>query len=232
MKIIRGLTGAGALLACGVLAAACGSNSGSGQAAGRRLGAEYPAIKAAALRAHSVRMSGNLVQDGKPESVNLALVMPSSAAGSIAEGGTTYMIVVTPAQSYIDISKQFLQLGHLPTALCAKVCGKYLEVASSASAFADISMSNLIKTVFDKPLSSAEAAIELSPGTFRGQPAWRGTGTGETFYVGKGSTPYLLSVSKQGQTVTFTDWNTATVSAPPVGQVLTATQLGALAGGG
>jgi hypothetical protein len=232
MKIIRGLTGAGALLAGVVLAAACGSNSGSGQAAGHRLGAEYPAIKAAALRAHSVRMAGHLVQDGKAESVDLALVKPSSVAGSIAEAGTTYLIVVTPAQTYVGISKQLLQKGHLPAGLCAKVCGKYLEIASSASVFADFSMGNLIKTVFDKPLSSAEAAIVLLPGTFRGHPVWRGTGTGETFSVSRGGTPYLLSVSKQGQAVTFTDWNTATVSAPPAGQVLTATQLGALAAGG
>lgn len=232
MKIIRRLAGSGALLACAVLAAACGSNSGTGPAAGPRLGAEYPAIKAAALRAHSVRMSGDLVQDGKAESLDLALVKPSSAAGSIAEGGTTYAIVITPAQSYVDISKQFLQLGHLPAALCAKVCGQYLEVASSASTFADLNLSNLIKTVFDKPLSTAEAAIRLTSGTFHGRPARRGAGAGETFYVSKGSTPYLLSVSKQGQFVTFTDWNAATVSAPPAGQVLTATQLGALAGGG
>jgi hypothetical protein len=232
MKIIRGLAGLGALLACAVLAAACGSHSGRGPAAGPRLGAEYPAIKAAALQARSVRMSGDLVQDGTAESLHLALVKPSSAAGSIAEGGMTYTIVVTPAQSYVDISKQFLERSHLPAALCARVCGKYLEVASSAAAFADLNMSNLIKAVFDKPLSPAEAAIRLTPATFHGRPAWRGAGSGETFYVSKGRTPYLLSVSKRSQAVTFADWNAATVSAPPAGQVLTATELGVLAGGG
>lgn len=242
MKISSVMAGSGALLASALLVSACGGSSGgggnsSGSSSGGgsapvTLGKEYPAIKAAAEAASSVRMSGNIVQNGKPIGLDMALVKPSSAAGSVSQGGTSYTIVVTADKDYIKISKQFLAQGHLPAKLCAKACGKYLVISSSeASSFSDLSMDNLIKTVFNSQLSKTEAAIKLTPGQYQGQPALTGSGGGETFYVSKGSVPYLLAVTKQGQGVSFTDWNTATVSPPPASQVLTADQLGALAVG-
>jgi hypothetical protein len=234
MKIIRVIAGPVALLITVLLLAACGGTSGGGAGASAlTLGKEFPAIKAAAQSATSVRMSGSVVQNGKPISINMALVKPGSAAGSVSEGGTSYTIVVTPAQSYIQLSKKFLQLGHLPTSLCAKVCGKYLAISgSAASSFSGLSMTSLIGTIFSSPLTKAEAAIKLAVGSYQGQPVWTGSGEDVTFYVAKTGTPYLLSVTKHGQSVSFSDWNTATVSTPPASQVVTEAQLGALAAGG
>ena len=238
MKIIAVIAGSGALLAGALLVAACGGSSGGGGnsagggSAHLTLGGEYAAMKSAAKSATSVHMSGNVIQSGKPVGIDMALVKPGSAAGSVSEGGTSYTIVITPATDYIKISKQFLQVGHLPAKLCAKACGKYLSVpAASDPSFSSLSMGSLINSVFSSPLSASESAIKLTAGQFQGQPAWIGSGGGETFYLAKGSVPYLLAVSKHGQSVSFTDWNTATVSTPPASQVLTATQLGALAAG-
>lgn len=232
MKINGVVAGSGILLAGALLVSACGGSSGGGGSAQLTLGKEYPAMKAAAKAATSVRMTGNIVQGGKQIGLDMALVKPGSAAGSVSQGGTSYTIVVTPQKDYIKISKQFLAQGHLPAKVCAKACGQYLEVpVASASSFSDLSMANLINGVFSKPLSKDEAAIKLTAGQFQGQPAWVGSGGGETFYLAKGSVPYLLSVRKHGQSVDFSDWNTATVSVPPASQVMTAAQLGALAAG-
>ena len=234
MKIIRVLAGSAVLLTMASLAAACGSSSGGGGAAAAlTLGKVFPAMKAAAESATSVRMSGYVIQSGKPVSLNLALVKPSSAGGSVTEDGATYTIIVTPAQSYILISKQFLQLGHLPASLCAKVCGNYLAVsASSAASFSSLTMTSLIDTIFSQPLTKTEAAIKLTTGEYQGQPAWIGAAGNQTFYIARTGKPYMLSLRKQGQNVSFSDWDTATVSAPPASQVETVAQLGVLAAGG
>jgi hypothetical protein len=233
MKIIAAVAGSGALLASALLVSACGGSSGGGGSAQLRLGKEFPAVEAAAKKATSVRMSGSIVQDGQPISLDMILVKPSSSAGSVSEGGTSYTIVVTPDKDYIQISKQFLRQSKLPAKLCAKVCGKYLEVSSSsASSFSDLTMTSLVSGVFSKPLSKSEAAIKLTAGRYQGQPAWVGSGGGETFYLAKTATPYLLAASKQGQTISFSDWNAATVSPPSASQVETTAQLAALAAAG
>jgi hypothetical protein len=236
MKISTSMAGSAVLLASALLLAACGGSSGgsSGGGSGQlTLGKEFPAVEAAAKNATSVRMSGSIVQNGQPISLDMTLVKPSSSAGSVSEGGTSYTIVVTPDKDYIQISKQFLQQSKLPAKLCAKVCGKYLEVSpSSAASFSDLTMTSLVSGVFSKPLSKSEAAIKLHAGQFQGQPAWVGSGGGETFYLAKGGTPYLLSASKQGQTISFSGWNTATVTAPSASQVETTAQLGALVAAG
>jgi hypothetical protein len=228
MKICASMAGSAVLLASALLLAACGGSSGGGSGQ-LTLGKEFPAMEAAMKKATSVRMSGSIVQNGQPLSLDMTLVKPSSSAGSVSEGGTSYTVVVTPGQDYIQISKEFLQQSKLPAKLCAKVCGKYLEVPSSQGAsFSDLTMTSLVSGEFSKPLSKSEAAIKLRAGQFQGQPAWVGSGGGETFDVAKGGAPYLLSASKQGQSITFSDWNTATVTAPPTSQVETTAQLGAL----
>jgi hypothetical protein len=238
MKIVAVVAGSGILLAGALLVSACGGSSGGGGSsagggsAQLTVGQEYPAMKAAMKAATSVRMSGDIVQGGKQISLDMALVKPGSAAGSVSQGGTSYTIVVTPDKDYIKISKAFLQISHLPAKVCAKACGKYLEVPAAADpSFSDLNMGSLINSVVSKPPSKSEKAIKLTSGQYQGQPALVGTGGGETFYIAKGSVPYLLAITKQGQSVSFSDWNTATVTPPPASKVLTAAQLGTLAAG-
>jgi hypothetical protein len=238
MKISHVLCGSASVLAGALLVAACGSGPGAGSGAGggpptRTLDQEYPAIKAAARAATSVRMSGTVTYNGKPVSIDMAFVKPNSAAGSVAEDNTSYTIIVTPGQTYIQISKQLLRSNRLPASLCSAACGKYLAIpALPSGAFSDLSMTSLIGTLFTKPLDQSEAAMKLAAGQYAGEPAWTGSGGGETFTVARGGPPYLLSVSKDGRAITFSDWNSATVSPPPASRVLTATQLGTLAAGG
>jgi hypothetical protein len=233
MKIIAALAASSAVVVSALLVAACGGSSGGGGSAQPTLGKEFPAVEAAAKKATSVRMSGSINQNGQQISLDMTFVKPTSAAGSVSENGMSFTIVVIPGKDYIQFSKTFLQESKLPAKLCAKVCGKYLEVsASTAASFSALNMSALIGGVFSKPLSASEAAIKLRAGQFQGQPAWVGSGGGETFYLSKGGTPYLLSASKQGQTINFSDWNTATVTPPAASQVETTAQLAALVAAG
>lgn len=139
--------------------------------------------------------------------------------------------MLTPSQSYIKISKQFLRVNKLSASVCAKVCGKYLEISSSSvPSLAGITMSRLISTVF-KPLIKGEAAIKLTADQYEGQAAWSGQDDAGSIYIARGGSPYLLAVSQSGNYLSFSGWNTTTVSEPPASKVITAAQLGALAAG-
>src|SRR5215469_14246965 len=83
MKLMKRAPAAvAAVVAVTLLGTGCGSssNGGSGSGGGQTLGQEFPKIKAAALAAHSVRMTGSVLQDGKRISLDMALQKPSDAA--------------------------------------------------------------------------------------------------------------------------------------------------------
>ena len=242
MKIARALAASAAVIASSMFIGACGlvSNNGSNPGgsstdapAAPTLGKEFPAIRAAALAAHSVRIDGNVVQGGHRIRLNLALVKPSDAAGWVAKGRQRFAIIVASGHAYIRINRRFLRLAHLPSSVCGKACGKYLDApASSAREFTHLSLARLMKSLFKDGVPAAEKNLKLKSAEFHGQPAWTVTGHHVTIYISKGTTPYLLSLTLHGQHVTFSDWNKATVTAPPARKVLTASQLGSLAVGG
>ncbi len=222
----RVLAGSALLLGTALPLAACGGSSG-GAAGGPTLGQEFPKIKAAAQSAKSVRMSGHVIQNGQSISLDMAFAKPGSASGTVAEGGAGYDLVVTPGKDYVKINKSFLRASHLPAAVCARACGKYYAVpAAQASSFAGLTMTSLVGGIFKHGPNSSESAIELSHATFRGQPAWTGSDGTYRVYIARGGQPYLLSLTgKNGQSVTFSDWNTVTISPPPASQVITAAHL-------
>jgi len=240
---MRALAVPAAVVASALLMTACGAGSGGGSGpsgspaaggtAAPTLGQEYPAIKSAALSATSVRLSGSVVQGGKRLGLDMALVKPADAAGSVSEGGTRFTIVAVSGKAWIKINRPFLRLSHLPTSLCAKACGKYLVAPASAAAdFTNFRLASLLRTMFKHGPNAAESRLKLTTTQFGGQPAWSVSGEGVTMYISKGSTPYLMSMTFHGQHVSFSDWNTAKVTAPPASKVLTLAQLGALATGG
>jgi hypothetical protein len=197
------------------------------------LGKEFPAIKAAALAARSVRIDGNVVQGGQRIRLDMALVKPSDAAGWVAKGRQRFAVVVVSGHAYIKINRRFLRLAHLPVSVCAQACGKYLDApASSAKEFTNLKLARLMRSLFKHGVPAAEKNLKLKSAQFDGQPAWTVTGHQVTIYISKGSKPYLLSLTLHGQHVTFSDWDKATVKAPPARKILTAAQLGSLAAGG
>jgi hypothetical protein len=228
VKMTRVLAGSALILGAALPLAACGGSSGSGgSASGPTLGQEFPKIKAAAQSAKSVRMSGHVVQNGQSISLSMAFAKPGSASGTVSQGGATYDLVVTPGKDYVKINKSFLQASHLPASVCAKACGKYYGVpAAQASSFAGLTMTSLVGGIFSHAPNSSESAIKLSKTTFGGQPAWTGSDGTYRVYIAQGAKPYLLSLTgKNGESVTFSDWNAVTVTRPPASQVITAAQL-------
>ncbi|MGO9297144.1 MAG: hypothetical protein ACLP52_25235 [Streptosporangiaceae bacterium] len=223
----RVLTGSMLVLGAALPMAACGSSSGGGSGGSPTLRQEYPKIKAAAESAKSVQMAGHVVQNGEQISLDMAFVRPASASGTVSRAGATFNVVVTPGKDYVKINQSFLQASHLSSSICAKVCGKYLAVpAGQASSFSGLTMTSLVGGIFQHSPNKSESAIKLTATTYQGQPAWTGSQGPYRVYIARAGKPYLLSLTgKNGESVTFSNWNTATVTPPPASQVITAGQL-------
>jgi hypothetical protein len=130
---------------------------------------------------------------------------------------------------YIKANSDFLKIARVPTTLCPKLCGKYMEApASQAKTMTgDISMSKL----FGDLLSSLPHFARAGSTTIAGQQALVLHGSdGSTLDVAANGAPYPLRAiapksAKAGE-ITFGEWNAVpAITAPPAGQVVNLSQL-------
>jgi hypothetical protein len=132
-------------------------------------------------------------------------------------------MLVTRGHSYIKISSGLLKSQHLPSAACALVCGKYLEVpAGQAKGMLNgLDMPSLLRQL------SATSLTYVRTVTVNGQPAWQMRASdGSTVYVAAQGPPYPLRVTKGVSRADFTQWNAVTIPAPPpASQVVDLSQL-------
>ena len=249
LRAVATAAGLAGLLLAGPAIAACGSSGGTGSG-GTGSGGTTPAasastptatpapdgstvstaMKTAANKATSVHITGTVAETGSTVGMNMTLTADGSLYGSVTESGKSFTLLVTGGTPYIKITKSFLAAGGLSAAKCSSVCGKYLkEPASQASSLTkDLSLHSLVKQALDSP-STDMSALSFTPVTYAGGPAFQASGPNGARIVVGPAPAYLplLITSGSKVTVTFSDWNTATVPGPPpASKVLTDQQLG------
>jgi len=137
--------------------------------------------------------------------------------------GVAITMLVTRGHSYIKVSSGLLKSQHLPSAACALVCGKYLEVPTGQAKgmVNGMDMSSLLHQL------SATKLTYVRTATVNGQPAWQMRASdGSTVYVAAQGPPYPLRVTKGVSRADFTQWNAATIPPPPpASQVVDLSQL-------
>ena len=136
-------------------------------------------------------------------------------------------------QNYVELNAAFLHLEKAPASLCATICGKYVELpASSANPITNlVSMQVLVRDVFDTSNMNAYASSGciFKPTTRGGQSVLECRQGNSALDVAAHGPPYLVYWSgPNGQHLAFTQWNSVVLpSAPPVGQVVSLSSLGA-----
>lgn len=224
-----------ALLAAGVLASACGSSlssaSHSAPPAAQSAAKVVPAMKAAVQSATSLRMTGT-GQDGSQKiTFDMTFSGSSDMSGTFTENGTTLTILVVSGKTYLKMNQDFLKLAKLPTSLCARVCGKYVELpaAESGQITSAVSLSALTKNAFGSIPSSVskDTTDYFVPGTFRGQPVLTAHDQGYTIDVARTGTPYPVLISDpSGNNIVFSEWNAVPpMTPPPASQVVSLSSL-------
>ncbi len=223
-KILATIATAGAVIC---LAACGGSSASSGQpgsgvpSAQTLVNDAFAALKAA----HSLRVSGGVVESGKGIHLDVGFIKPSSAngtlSGSLSGFTATFKLIITGGKGYILIDKSFFgslaKEDGLPASACSAVCGKYIEVP--ASQFGDFSLNGLTNSMLK---AQDEVGSGVTVTSIDGQPAYKvSDGHGSYLYIAENGTHYPLEVTKPGTgTLTFSQWNSVPpITAPPASQV-------------
>jgi hypothetical protein len=230
---------AAALAACAVAAvlACCSSGSSTGisrPAAEPGLADLVRSMQSAVRGASSVRVGGQLTQNGTVLSVDLGLRRNGDMTGVIVQDGAPAQIVAVAGRIYVQATPGFLHQVRAPGGSCAAICGRWIQLtlAEAERVTGDLSMTN-----FMDPLTSGQISTLTENGstTVQGQPAWvLRAADGSTLDVSAGSRPYPLEATAGGsspQVVRYSQWNRVPPAATPrASQVLMSGGMSMMAG--
>ena len=236
MKALRWLAGSAAVVAVLLVAGCSGGSSGTATTGGSSpAGAAASAgpppdpaalgkqVRSATAKATSFHVLAVVTDGGSKISMNMSMTRSGEMSGTMSANKVAVTMLVTRGHSYIKISSGLLKSQHLPSAACALVCGKYLEVpAGQAKGMLNgLDMPSLLRQM------SATSLTYVRTVTVNGQPAWQMRASdGSTVYVAAQGPPYPLRVTKGVSRADFTQWNAVTIPAPPpASQVVDLSQL-------
>ena len=219
----RAVAAAAVIAGLGVAGCSSGGASSAPGANGPSVASLISSMKAGFASAKSVRMSGTLHEQGKTVALNLGMLRSGDMSGTLSVNSAHLTIVVAGGKAYELVTKAFFrtiqQESHVPSSVCAVMCGKYLEVPISS--FSTFNLPGMTGQI-EKKIPVAKAVRSVRDTTFRGQPAYELSGSNNTkLYLATSSPHYLLgmSVGTFG-TLNFSDWNSVPpVQPPPASQV-------------
>jgi hypothetical protein len=192
-------------------------------------------VQSAVRGASSVRVTGDLTQNGTPVGVDLGLSRNGDLTGTIIENGAPAQVVAVAGEIYVRATPAFLQQVKAPSGSCAAVCGKWIQLAlpDASRVTGYLSMANIVS-----PLTSDQIPTLTEGGstTVHGQAAWvLRAANGSVIDVSAGNQHYPLEVAGGGslrQVVMFSQWNKVPPpTLPPASQVLRPGGAGPLPGG-
>jgi hypothetical protein len=206
-----------------MLLAGCGSSSSGNGLASKTPNQILEAAKAASAGAVSAHVSGSIVSEGKPISLDMELVAGKGGKGRIAVEGLSIDLIEVGKAVYIKGSTAFYT--HLAGAAAAQLLqGKWLKAPASSANFASFSsLTNLSKLV-GSTLASHGTLSRAPSTTLSGQKVLGVTDVakGGTLYVAATGTPYPIEIAKGGASggkIVFDKWNKPVTLAPPASSV-------------
>jgi hypothetical protein len=213
--------------------AACGNSGGSGGSGGSGSSPATPSASSlvasanAALKAaQSVKLAGDVVEKGKPISLDLGFLRSGAVSGTIGgqiagNSSISVRLIVARGSAYILIDKQYfekvLRPAGAPANACATYCGKYLK--GSAKQLKNFSLVGLTRQLFD---SGTKFSATVTTATINGQPVYgMRDAQGDYLYVARNGTHNPVEITKKGEgKVVFSEWNSVPpISAPPAREI-------------
>jgi len=204
-----------ALVLAAVLLAGCG---GSKQEAKPNGEASKPPnrvladTKAAASSASSAHVSGHVVSDGSPLTLDLSIARGKGAKGSMSLDGRSFDLVRIGDTVYIQGSDEFYD--HFAGSAIAQLLhGKWIKASATKGRLAPLAALTDIDKLFAKIGASHGKLANDGKTTYKDQPvvAIRDTSDNSKLYVAATGKPYPVALvgGKSGQTgtITFSDWN-------------------------
>jgi hypothetical protein len=175
-------------LAAALVVAGCGGGGSNGEAS------EKPArvlqdVKAAALDAGTVHISGRIYDNGTPLNLDLSLVRKKGGHGTIAEGPIRLEVLRIGKTVYIKANAGFLQ--RFAGAAGALLKGRWLK-GPTTGRFAQLVPFTDLASLLQQSVSNHKTLVNEGETTFNGQKAVgiRDTSDGSTLFVAASGPPY------------------------------------------
>ncbi|HLB20503.1 MAG TPA: hypothetical protein VK605_00215 [Solirubrobacteraceae bacterium] len=208
------------IVVASVLAGCGGSSSSSGNGVADKTPTEIlAATKAATNTATSVHVSGSIVSDKSPITLDMSLLAGKGGRGQLSENGLAFELIQIGGTVYIKGSSAFYKkIGG--SAAAQLLQGKWLKAPSSDSNFASLSQLTDLRQLVDQTLANHGSLKKSGTTTVNGQKVVGVTDTskGGTLYIATTGKPYPIEISKDGSgggKITFDRWNgDVTVAAP------------------
>ena len=141
MKALRWSAGSAAVVAVLLVAGCSGGSSGTATTGGSSpasvaasagpppdAAALGKQVKSAAAKATSVHVLAVVTQGGSKISMNMSMTRAGDLSGTMSANQAAFTMLVTRGHAYVKVTSGLLKSQHLPSAACALVCGKYLEL--------------------------------------------------------------------------------------------------------
>jgi hypothetical protein len=201
-----------ALVLVAMMLGGCGGSSSSGNGIESKAPAEIVAIsKIAANSASSVHVSGSVVSNGAPITLNLELLAGKGGRGRISENGLSFDLIQVGKTAYISGSPAFYS--HFGGSAAAQLFkGKWLKESTSSGGFSALgSLTNLSQLV-DSALASHGTLEKGATTTVNGQQVLSITDPshGGTLYIATTGKAYPIQIVKSGASggkILFDRWN-------------------------
>lgn len=171
----------------------------------------------AATSARSVHVSGSIVDDGRPLTLDLELARGKGGKGTMSEGGLRFDIVRVGSTAYIKGSNAFLRQFAGPAAQLLR--GRWLKGPTGKGELGALAPLTSITQLFAGALGSHGKLVNKGETQYKGRKvvAIRDTSDGGTLYVAAVGKPYPVAIvggTDRGR-VRFDDWNEpVTIAAP------------------
>jgi hypothetical protein len=228
---LRGLTVSAAVLLLVALLAGCGGGSSSSSSASSDNGVAgkspadiLTATKVAADGANSVHVSGSIVSDGSPITLDMNLLAGKGGRGKLSESGLAFELIAVGKTVYIKGSPAFYK--HIGGNAAAQLLqGKWLKAPANSSDFASLGQLTDLRQLVDQTLANhGKTLTNIGTSTIAGQKVVGITdkSKGGTLYVATTGQPYPIQISKGGSgggKITFDRWNTAVTLAAPANAI-------------
>lgn len=176
--------------------------------------------KAAATKASSAHVSGNVESDAGPITLDLSTTRGKGAKGSMSTNGLKFDLIRIGDVAYIRGSDEFYK--HFAGAAIAQLIrGKWLKASITNPRFHSLLPLTSVGLLLGKVSSSHGKLVNDGETTYKGADvvAIRDTSDNSKLYVAATGTPYPVAIvgGKKGVsgTITFGDWNKhVSLSAP------------------
>jgi hypothetical protein len=228
---LRGLTVAVVLCLLIALLSGCGGGSSSSSSSSSSNGVAdkspadiLAATKVAADAAKTVHVSGSIVSDGAPITLDMNLLAGKGGRGQLSENGLAFELIQVGRTVYIKGSQAFYKkIGG--TAAAQLLQGKWLKAPASNSDFASLSQLTDLRQLVDQTLSNQGSSLKkLGTSTVAGQKVVgiSDKARGGTLYIAATGQPYPIQIVKRGSSggkISFDRWNSSVTLAAPANAI-------------